>query len=186
MLLFRHYIAKSVIHGLGVFATEFIPRGTLVWVFNSVVDIKVPKNSLLGLPKHVIDRVQAHAEYFPADQCFILGTDGDYYMNHADMPNLLRGAEKNMFAASDILIGEELTCDYRTVKVLAFDPDRQEEHNRSRCPENLNVTQMDDLSARAAESVDPLVMYCDQYHRQQHTPDASPNLPLIGMLRCAS
>jgi hypothetical protein len=43
-------------------------------------------------------------------------------MNHSDNPNLVDGGEK-MFAARDIAIGDELTCDYRIVKVATFHPD---------------------------------------------------------------
>jgi SET domain-containing protein len=122
MLLTDHYIAKSKIHGMGVFSAESIKAGSIVWEYNSVLDIKIHEKSLLGLPKHVVDRIRTHSEYFPAEKYFILGTDGDYYMNHSDDPNLVDGGEK-MFAVRDIGVGEELTCDYRIVKVATFDPD---------------------------------------------------------------
>jgi SET domain-containing protein len=122
MLLTDHYISKSKIHGMGVFSAASIKAGTVVWEYNSVLDIKIQEQSLIGLPQHVVDRIKTHAEYFPTEKYYILGTDGDYYMNHSDDPNLIDGGEK-MFAARDIAIGEEMTCDYRIVKVATFDPD---------------------------------------------------------------
>jgi SET domain-containing protein len=122
MLLTDHYIAKSKIHGMGVFSAEAIKAGSIVWEYNSVLDIKIPEDALVGLPQHVVDRIKTHSEYFPAERHFILGTDGDYYMNHCGNPNLVDGGDR-MFAARDIAMGEELTCDYRVVKVATFDPD---------------------------------------------------------------
>jgi SET domain-containing protein len=133
MLLTDHYISKSEIHGMGVFSAEFIKAGAVVWVYNCVLDIKIQEDKLVGLPEHVIARIKTHAEYFPAERHFILGTDGDYYMNHSDDPNLLDGGDK-MFASRDISIGEELTCDYRIVKVATFDPDTHKtQHIRLIC-----------------------------------------------------
>ena len=122
MLLIDHFISKSKIHGMGVFSAEFVRAGAIVWEYNRVLDIKILEAELTGLPEHVIARIKTHAEYFPTEKYFILGTDGDYYMNHSDDPNLLDRGDK-MLASRDISIGEELTCDYRIVKVATFDPD---------------------------------------------------------------
>ena len=45
-------------------------------------------------------------------------------MNHADEPNIADAGD-TMYAARDIAPGEELLCDYRAVRVVAFDPDAQ-------------------------------------------------------------
>jgi len=39
MLLIKTYLDKSPIHGIGVFAGEFIKKGTQVWEFNPLIDI---------------------------------------------------------------------------------------------------------------------------------------------------
>lgn len=42
-------------------------------------------------------------------------------MNHSDTPTMaLRG--DRFVASRDLEIGDELTCDYRVVKVFAYDP----------------------------------------------------------------
>src|SRR3954469_1637143 len=38
MLLVKTRLGPSTIHGIGVFADEDIPRGTIVWSFNPLID----------------------------------------------------------------------------------------------------------------------------------------------------
>lgn len=127
MLMVEHKISQSQIHGLGVFALEKVKLGQCVWQFNAIVDLRIPFDELQRLPAHVSRKICNHAEFRADLGMFILGTDGDYFMNHADVPNLHDGGNE-MFAARDIQIGEELTCDYRTVTVLAFNPDHIQEN----------------------------------------------------------
>lgn len=53
MLLIDHYLAKSTIHGLGVFSAEFIPDGQKVWEFHPAIDRIVPEADFESLPCHV-------------------------------------------------------------------------------------------------------------------------------------
>ena len=121
MLAVEHYIAPSKIHGLGLFARKFIPAGALIWEFNEIIDKEIPEDDLKKLPAHVRGMVMNHAEYFPDRGVYRLGGDGDYFMNHSDTPNCV-DAGNRMYAARDIAPGEEIVCDYRVVKVKAFDP----------------------------------------------------------------
>ena len=121
MLLIDHYLAESNIHGLGVFSAQSVKRDDLTWEFNPIIDREIPKEKLSDLPDHVVARIYKHAWYHPENNCFWLAADGDYFMNHSVMPTMeLRG--HSFVAARDLVIGDELTCDYRVVKVFDFDP----------------------------------------------------------------
>lgn len=122
MLVVEYFVAPSSVHGLGVFAKNFIPYGALVWLAHPSLDREIPRSELESLPIHVAENIKRHAEYLPDKDVLRLSADGTYYMNHGDSPNL-RDAGDAVYAARDILAGEELLCDYRVVKVLAFDPD---------------------------------------------------------------
>jgi uncharacterized protein len=122
LLLIEYYVAESSVHGLGVFSKHFIPNGTLVWRAHPAVDRVILRSELDGLPEHVVENIKRHAEYLPEKDVFRLAADGDYFMNHADTPNL-RDEGDLVYASRDIMAGEELLCDYRVVRVLAFDPD---------------------------------------------------------------
>jgi SET domain-containing protein len=122
LLLIEHYVAPSSIHGLGVFAANFVPKGTKVWMFHAAVDRVIPVSELAGLPDHVMERLEAHSEYLPECNSLRVSADGDYYMNHSDDPNLVDQGDE-VFASRDIMSGEELVCDYRALLVPGFNPD---------------------------------------------------------------
>lgn len=122
MLVVEHFVAPSSVHGLGVFSRNDISSGALVWVAHPSLDREIPRSELESFPQHVAENIRRHAEYLPDKDVLRLSADGTYYMNHGDNPNL-RDAGDAVYAARDIFAGEELLCDYRVVKVLAFDPD---------------------------------------------------------------
>lgn len=127
LLLIEHYVAPSPVHGLGVFAVNFVSKGTKVWVVHPVIDRVIPISDLKGLPNHVVKRVEMHGEFLPHLDSFRLGFDGAQFLNHCDEPDLVdRGDE--MFATRDIIAGEELYCDYRQTLVMAFDPETGVRH----------------------------------------------------------
>lgn len=130
MLTIDHKVSPSTIHGLGVFSNERIVAGQLVWRFSSVVDREVPIKDLLEMPDHVLRAFARHAWYIKERGTFIISADGDYFMNHSSKPNLIDNGQF-MFAARDIEPGEELTCDYRVVTVLEYDPHTGRAHYKN-------------------------------------------------------
>lgn len=122
MLLIDHYVGTSKIHGLGVFSAQDVKKGELIWQFNDVIDREIEEERLLDLPLHVVAKIHRHAWHRPERNCFWLAADGDYFMNHSDFPTL-HCSDSALFAAQDFTIGDELTCDYRVVKVLDYDPE---------------------------------------------------------------
>ena len=119
MLLIPHFIAPSPIHGLGCFSSINVEKGQKVWVFHPIIDRVIRQSDLDDLPLHVVQLVQTHAEFIPEAASFRLASDGDYFMNHADDPNL-EDLGDWMVARKNISAGEEITCDYRIVKVWSF------------------------------------------------------------------
>ena len=119
MLLIRHFIAPSPIHGLGCFSSVKVSKGEKVWEFHPIIDRIISLADLSTLPDHVAEKVQIHAEFMPDAGIFRLAADGAFFMNHADDPNLEDFGDW-MVARRDIEIGEEITCDYRIVKVWSF------------------------------------------------------------------
>jgi SET domain-containing protein len=114
MLLVKTYLGESTIHGLGVFAGEFIRKGTKIWRFVHGFDRVYSPKEFARLPKPARDFIRAHG--YKVDGEIILTIDNDCRMNHSDEPNtyLHNGYA---IARCNISKGVEITNDYRE-----FDP----------------------------------------------------------------
>jgi uncharacterized protein len=120
LLLVEHYVDRSQIDGLGVFSTHTIEKGTLIWRYDPIVDRKIPWNEFLKLSHSAQQWITHHAEFIPSKNLFVLAADGDLFMNHSFDPNLFSDDDDG-YAKRNIAIGEEITCDYRYCKMLAFE-----------------------------------------------------------------
>ena len=116
MMLVRTRVAPSAIHGLGLFAVEFVPRGTSIWRFEPGFDREFAPVQFAALPAEA----QAHLRWFAyADResgAWVLSGDHACFMNHSADPNTGARADATppivTVARRDIGAGEELTCNY--------------------------------------------------------------------------
>ncbi len=95
---------KSNIHGIGIFAGEFIPKGLKFYI--------IPLKKIFNIPR---------------SRCAHIG-DGKYvcdkkvlnYINHSCNPNSLldiSGVQPSSVALRDIQINEEITCNYNLTEI---------------------------------------------------------------------
>jgi len=56
MILVRTYLAPSSIDGLGLFAAEDIPKGTITWEFYSEIDIVLEEYCLTKVQFEFVDK----------------------------------------------------------------------------------------------------------------------------------
>lgn len=110
MLLVRTYLDKSTIHGLGVFAGEFIRKGTRVWRFVEGFDRVWSPREFAKLPKPARDYVLRYG--YRVDGEVLLTCDHDHHMNHSADANTY-WHNGHMVAKRDIAKGDEITNDYR-------------------------------------------------------------------------
>ena len=116
MILVKTRVAPSTIHGMGLFAVEAIPRGTLVWRFAPGFDREFTPEQFAALPAEA----QAHLRWFAyVDRkagVWVLSGDHSCFMNHSADPNT--GAPNDATppvvttALREIGASEELTCNY--------------------------------------------------------------------------
>lgn len=109
MLLVKTYLGKSRIHGLGVFAGEFIRKGTKIWRWVEGFDRAYTPKQFARLPKPARDYIRHHG--YRADGEILIGMDHDHHMNHSENANTFW---KNgyVIARRDIRKGVEITNDY--------------------------------------------------------------------------
>ena len=117
MLTVKTTVKQSSIHGLGVFADQFIPKGTIVWMFKEGIDFKYTKQQFEQMNKEQQTKMTHFSYYDNNLECYILCSDNSKYVNHSDNPNLSSYYDEHYvegysYANRDIMIGEEITDDY--------------------------------------------------------------------------
>ncbi len=119
MLLIRTYLAKSRIHGIGVFAREKIPKGTKIWKFIPGLDVKIGKEILGKLPQPAREQIIHYSYINKVTGEYVLPADNDRFTNHSENPNTTNigfGADEGeTYAARDIEEGEEITTNYKEI-----------------------------------------------------------------------
>lgn len=110
MLFVKTYLDKSPIHGIGLFAAERIPKGTLIWKFVSGFDVILKEKEVKRLPKAARAWISQYT--FKNWRGYVLSADHDKFFNHVDEPNVDDTDKEITIAKRDIRKGEELTCNY--------------------------------------------------------------------------
>jgi hypothetical protein len=116
MLVVPTYLAPSPLHGLGVFATAPVARGTVVSRYLPPFDVQFPPALLTVLSEVERTYLRHYAYLSRFSGVYVLPGDHDRFMNHSDRPNVGMhpdGTTENV-ALREVAAGEELTCDYRT------------------------------------------------------------------------
>ena len=116
MLTVKTYLDRSSIHGIGLFADQFVGKDEIVWEFNPYVDLVYDEKSWLQLLENISPASLSTLRRlsFKENGSFFLCIDNAQFMNHSpNCANVYQIHEKNiMKAGKDIHRGEELLCNY--------------------------------------------------------------------------
>lgn len=117
MLLVKTSLRPGGIHGLGLFAAEFIPARTVVWRFHPGVDIRLTAGQIAGLSEASREQTRKYTYRERRTGLYVLCGDDARFFNHSPDPNCLDicegdGGDDVTLARRDIEADEELTCDY--------------------------------------------------------------------------
>lgn len=122
MMRVKCRVGPSSIHGMGLFAEDFLPRGTPIWQFVAGFDRALATATVAALPDLAREHIRHFAFISPSDDHWILSGDHACFMNHAEFPNTGASSDETSpvitIALRDIAAGEEMTCNY-----LSFDAD---------------------------------------------------------------
>lgn len=119
MLLVNAKSGPSRIHGTGLFAQEFIPKGTKVWEFRPGFDVAITEADLGRLPSASREQAVYWSYFHLATRTFVMSSDDDRFTNHSDDPNT-RVVDRCTVAVRDIQLGDEITNDYNELGALNF------------------------------------------------------------------
>jgi SET domain-containing protein len=111
MMIIETYIAKSPIHGLGIFAAHNLPKGLIVWKIEWNFDRIYSAPVMKSLPQPIKNIMAGYASYDEERKFWLYCVDNARFFNHADKPNVL-DEDLISFTARSIKQGEELTCKY--------------------------------------------------------------------------
>jgi SET domain-containing protein len=118
MLLVKAKAAPSSIAGVGLFAEEFIPKGTLMWELGPC-DKVLTREEVEKLDEPLRSEILSLHHSYISKQTgrYIMPGDISIYVNHSKNPNMLSvwvsvEREDEGVAGRDIHPGEEITADY--------------------------------------------------------------------------
>ncbi|MEZ4829577.1 MAG: SET domain-containing protein [Bacteroidia bacterium] len=101
--------------GFGVFAKEFIPKGTITWALDAL-DRVIPQAQVENMDQIYWEQIDKYC-FRNHRGDFILCWDYARFVNHSFRPNCFTTPYEFEIAIRDILPGEELTDDYGYLNV---------------------------------------------------------------------
>ena len=111
MLLVKTYLDSSPIHGIGIFADQFIPKGTKVWEITQGFDQIFDESSFARLNDIQLKTIFTYGYREAKLNKIILCCDNARYFNFSSTSNTasMFDDDHSSYALCDILQGEELT-----------------------------------------------------------------------------
>ena len=117
MLMVETELRASSIHGIGVFLTEPVREGQLIWRFDSRIDRVFSDAELREMPLKLQQFLKTYSTLHDELKLWVLCGDNGRHFNHSETPTTrsLGIAFGDDVAAADLAVGTELTSDYRTI-----------------------------------------------------------------------
>ena len=122
MLVVKTKIGQSKVEGIGLFADQFIQKGTVTWKFDPRFDIYFDPNEVDKMSEAQKDLIIHFAYLSKKSGKYVYSIDNTRFTNHSTNPNIAEDEKLSeddeeicTVAIRDIQIGEEMTIDYRAI-----------------------------------------------------------------------
>lgn len=112
MILIKTKIGPSKIQGIGLFADQFIPKGTPTWKYHEKFDMGFTQEDVDNMSEEARKIFIWYAFYDYDQNKYILCFDDQRFINHSSKNPNIESTVYADVALRDIEIGEELLCDY--------------------------------------------------------------------------
>lgn len=116
MIVIDHYVAKSALHGVGLFTAKALKKGQLIYQFDYRFVQVIADSEISLMPASMQTAMRKYA-YRGKGKDQLVGavyycTDDSRFMNHDADPSTLCINGNDYIAARDLPADSELTCDY--------------------------------------------------------------------------
>ncbi|MBY0356033.1 MAG: SET domain-containing protein-lysine N-methyltransferase [Rickettsiales bacterium] len=113
MMLIPSELKSSPIHGIGIYTTEAVLKGTLIWRLEPDFERLLDENIVKTWPQFQQDFVYKYSYPHPKNpSLLILEVDNGRFMNHSLTPNTDFNTVYEGYALIDLPAGTEMTCNY--------------------------------------------------------------------------
>ena len=114
MVLVKVKMGTSNVHGIGIFADQFIPKGTITWQFTPWFDRAYSEEELNKMSETAREEVLWYAYFDKQSNKYHLCSDDYRFIYHSSKKERINIASTPSKDTSlrDIQAGEELLCDY--------------------------------------------------------------------------
>jgi uncharacterized protein len=83
VLLVDAAVGTSAIQGLGLFANQFISKGTKIWIFAEGFDVELTEEQIEKLSPTAQKQVWKYTYRFPGTETYLLCGDDSRFTNHS-------------------------------------------------------------------------------------------------------
>lgn len=120
MLLVKTKLGLSRVHGIGLFAAQFIPQGTVTWEYSPEFDTAYDEDDIARMSPPAREQFLKYTYFDKEIGRYVLCFDDMRFINHCShLPNITSTPRRDV-AARDIQEGEELLCDYSCIDEYLF------------------------------------------------------------------
>lgn len=119
MLTVPTFIQQSSIEGIGLFAAQAIPKGTVVWKFDPRFDLAFDPVDVAQMTETQRNLIEKYAYLSSTSGKYIFSIDDSRFTNHSSLHNNIEMVrvddepETRAVASRDIAMGEEILENYR-------------------------------------------------------------------------
>jgi len=118
MILIKTKIGPSKKHKLGLFADQFVPKGTKTWMYVPEFDTAYSPEQVERMSEPAKEQFLHYAFFDKEQDKYVLCFDDQRFINHCHRDPNIESTPYFDVALRDINKGDELLCDY-----FKFDPE---------------------------------------------------------------
>ncbi|MDP3880840.1 MAG: SET domain-containing protein [bacterium] len=121
MIKVKTHLGASKKHGIGLFADQDIPKGTVTWVYHPKFDTAFSQEDVDAMSEAAKQQFLHYAYWDHERQHYVLCYDDQRFINHCSKDTNIESTPDRDVAMRDIKKGEELLCDYKGFEHTFFE-----------------------------------------------------------------